>query len=763
MGEALPGVSSKFVLFGKTKVFLKMEAYNALETWRVEIFKKKVEAANVIKTYLKGRLQRKKYVRLRRAIVVLQGLWRVRAARLDFLTKRRSVRILQRWFITMLQARALARLTQTAVRLQEYARAKSIRLRYLGLRQATRFIQAMYRRHLENKRRRRDAFIQSLVGTVCYKTAWRRVILFIHNNSATTIQRHWRGYWCRRLHSRKIAMIKAAIRQRREEKAVITIQTWFRGELVRLRLRRLIASVCYIQGFFKARWLYALFKKVMQDIKRIQRTFRAFSLRRQVTQERLNTYILSENSKHENMKVLEASELFSRPDLSVSSDLNSRYLATVAESAALMNKLALTSTGSVALQSKPVSPFHLERLYLFTRVLDLDLLTDSSLVYEPTWSRQYETFHKESVVREEQVMDVVIGSCHSIAVTSRGKVFVWGWSDKGQCGGVSNAPRPKLLDCEGTRDKRVVQITAGDDHSLILNSKGTVSAFGDNSKGQLGLGHYGEVIGVVAVEGLPPGVTQVASSGSQNFAVTEAGAAFMWPYETLGKEKRSIPIAVLIETSVTEVAAGNNFALLLTSSGLVYSFGINNHEGQQGHGDCEARITPELILSLKNAGEKVTGVACGFLHSICRTSLGKVYTWGWGGYGQLGHGSLSSELSPRLLQMSPTSQRYRAVQCAAGYRHSVLMLEGNKLVWFGTNSSQYYTQWPVEVDLASRLPEFFSNKDFLPIRVLCSWSKSLSLTVLTIVDCRYVKQTKTQLAKTLGVLVNKWSSRNSKG
>lgn len=37
-------------------------------------------------------------------------------------------------------------------------------------------------------------------------------------------------------------------------------------------------------------------------------------------------------------------------------------------------------------------------------------------------------------------------------------------------------------------------------------------------------------------------------------------------------------------------------------------------------------------------------------HVIVKTGLGKVYTWGWGERGQLGHNSIQSELSPRLLK-----------------------------------------------------------------------------------------------------------------
>ena len=52
-----------------------------------------------------------------------------------------------------------------------------------------------------------------------------------------------------------------------------------------------------------------------------------------------------------------------------------------------------------------------------------------------------------------------------------------------------------------------------------------------------------------------------------------------------------------------------------------------------GHGDREPRGIPELILWLKDDGEKVSKVECGYAHCIALTSLGKVFTWGHGSKG----------------------------------------------------------------------------------------------------------------------------------
>ncbi|NXX50972.1 RCCD1 protein, partial [Tricholaema leucomelas] len=44
---------------------------------------------------------------------------------------------------------------------------------------------------------------------------------------------------------------------------------------------------------------------------------------------------------------------------------------------------------------------------------------------------------------------------------------------------------------------------------------------------------------------------------------------------------------------------------------------------------------------------EVSRVSCGSRHTAVVTSIGELYTWGWGKYGQLGHGDNASSDQPR--------------------------------------------------------------------------------------------------------------------
>ena len=85
-----------------------------------------------------------------------------------------------------------------------------------------------------------------------------------------------------------------------------------------------------------------------------------------------------------------------------------------------------------------------------------------------------------------------------------------------------------------------------------------------------------------------------------------------------------------------------------------------------------------MITCLKDAGERIEAIECGYRHTVAKSSLGKVYTWGWGNSGQLGHGVFDSELSPRYVNLERyTKHKEKVIQIAAGYSHTLIMLDNS--------------------------------------------------------------------------------------
>jgi len=69
--------------------------------------------------------------------------------------------------------------------------------------------------------------------------------------------------------------------------------------------------------------------------------------------------------------------------------------------------------------------------------------------------------------------------------------------------------------------------------------------------------------------------------------------------------------------------------------------------------------------------------ACGFYHTAALTGAGRVFTWGGGEGGRLGHGDEARQLSPREvgdLGPAPGQASARVVALAAGEKHTVALL-----------------------------------------------------------------------------------------
>ena len=148
------------------------------------------------------------------------------------------------------------------------------------------------------------------------------------------------------------------------------------------------------------------------------------------------------------------------------------------------------------------------------------------------------------------------------------------------------------------------------------------------------------------------GIKEINVCGDSNIAVSMTGEAFMWPVIDQNNEYISCPTRLPLTEYlfIDSASCGENFAILLSTQGLLLSFGQAASAGQLGHGDTIPRIFPEVILGLKNSGVRIQTVSCGYMHVVAKSTRGKVYTWGCGEMGQLGHSEYECEFKPRMLE-----------------------------------------------------------------------------------------------------------------
>lgn len=81
------------------------------------------------------------------------------------------------------------------------------------------------------------------------------------------------------------------------------------------------------------------------------------------------------------------------------------------------------------------------------------------------------------------------------------------------------------------------------------------------------------------------------------------------------------------------LALGAEHAILLTATGAVYTWGLGSH-GQLGHGGLTSEEEPRIVEALW--GMPMSSVASGGWHSVCISDGGDIYVWGWNESGQLG-------------------------------------------------------------------------------------------------------------------------------
>jgi alpha-tubulin suppressor-like RCC1 family protein len=111
------------------------------------------------------------------------------------------------------------------------------------------------------------------------------------------------------------------------------------------------------------------------------------------------------------------------------------------------------------------------------------------------------------------------------------------------------------------------------------------------------------------------------------------------------------------------VVVGNLYACIVTTDNLVYCMG-NNMYGMLGDGTTTNRNTPTAVDTTTGlAGKTITDIAATDSH-VCVVASGDVYCWGSGGYGRMGNGGTTNQLSPSLVSTIGASNGKPVVQVA---------------------------------------------------------------------------------------------------
>lgn len=309
------------------------------------------------------------------------------------------------------------------------------------------------------------------------------------------------------------------------------------------------------------------------------------------------------------------------------------------------------------------------------------------------------------------------GSCNE-DFDNLGDVFIWGeGTGSGVMGGglirfdrSSNkkidALVPKAL--ESTMVLDVQNIACGQRHAVLVTKQGEIYSWGEEAGGRLGHGVDADIFHPKLIETLSgKSIEMVACGDYHTCAVSLSGDLYTWGDGSfncglLGQgsdashwipKRVSGPIEGL---QVSFVCCGPWHTALLTS-GQLFTFGDGTF-GALGHGDRTSTSIPREVEALK--GLQTEHVACGVWHTAAivkivsgscnsgqgldQTSAGKLYTWGDGDYGQLGHGDHKTRLVPECIS-SVVDMDFSHVAC--GNNLTVALTTSGKVYTMGIGSS----------------------------------------------------------------------------
>ncbi len=200
------------------------------------------------------------------------------------------------------------------------------------------------------------------------------------------------------------------------------------------------------------------------------------------------------------------------------------------------------------------------------------------------------------------VTAVSAGVYHALALKSDGTVWAWGKNQYGQLGDGGNQDSRAPVQVSELTD--VLVVSAGACSSLALKSDGTVWAWGQNSTGQLGDGTTSHRATPVRVQMGDGRAIAIAGGHDFSLALKANGSVWAWGDNSKGQlgtdipylgDIAPLPVGVSGISDVVSISAGVYHSLASKSDGSVWGWGYNN-DGQLGDGTESLQYYPVRAL-----------------------------------------------------------------------------------------------------------------------------------------------------------------------
>jgi alpha-tubulin suppressor-like RCC1 family protein len=273
------------------------------------------------------------------------------------------------------------------------------------------------------------------------------------------------------------------------------------------------------------------------------------------------------------------------------------------------------------------------------------------------------------------------GDSFTLALKSDDTLWEWGDNQKGQLG-LGNTTK-SLYPIRVGIDSDWVKIAAGNAYTINIKANGTIWGWGDNYSGQLGINQAYNYKKTPTQIGTQSDWSAVAAGNAHTLAVKTNGTLWAWGgnyHAALGDgtvDNRFTPRQIGIDSDWAIVEAGYYYSLALKTNsdgsvGTLWAWGWNSI-GQLGLGDYTQRNTPTQIGNQSDW----MAITAGTQHTISLKTNGTIWSWGSNYYGSLGLGDTLDRNMPTQIGIQTQWSKV-----AVGSSHTVtLKRDGTIWVW----------------------------------------------------------------------------------
>jgi alpha-tubulin suppressor-like RCC1 family protein len=175
-------------------------------------------------------------------------------------------------------------------------------------------------------------------------------------------------------------------------------------------------------------------------------------------------------------------------------------------------------------------------------------------------------------LNDQKLVDISIGSDHGVALSESGQCFQWK-----PC--VDLFQKPRLI--EELIDKKIIAISCGSEHSLLLSDDGLVYGIGLSVLGQLGHKENKSHFSPIEIKGFKSEkVIQISCGFAHSIVLTNKRRVYSFGYNKFGqlgvgdRDNRFIPQLIDLDgVLIKKVNCGLNHSLLLSTDGNLYQSG----------------------------------------------------------------------------------------------------------------------------------------------------------------------------------------------